>query len=319
MELRFNIQCDKSRVRLDQYLVSVFPDISRSKLQTVIKSDALKVNGISAKPNLMLSGGEHITCDFQSTIDEDVIPQKIDLEILYEDDDMVVVNKQAGLVVHPGSGNWDNTLVNGLLYHFKNLSNADSDRPGIVHRLDKDTSGVIIIAKTDYAHHYLSQQFQKREIRKEYKALVWGIVKDADRIESKLGRNPRSRQLFSSVITNGRTAVTRYEPIKVYPPLTWISLYPETGRTHQLRVHMKEISHPIIQDHLYGGDFGKMKSFHEKHTRLIKSVFKVISRAALHAYSIEIEHPRQKKRMTFTAEIPVDIKSALEILENDEQ
>lgn len=318
MELRFNIKCDKSNIRLDQYLVSLFPDISRSKIQTIIKSTNLLVNGMIAKPSMILSGDEQIVCDYRSQIKTEIIPQNIALDIIHEDEDIIVINKQPNLVVHPGSGNWENTLVNGLMYHFNSLSNQNSDRPGIVHRLDKDTSGVIIVAKNDIAHHYLSQQFQKRVTKKEYKALVWGIVNNPGKIEGKIGRHSRNRQLFASVSSGGRIAITRYEPQEILPPLTFMSLFPETGRTHQLRVHMKEIGHPIIQDPLYGGEIGRIRSYHEKYTRKVKSVFMAISRTALHAYSLRISHPSTHETMQFMAEYPTDLRNALNVLKDEE-
>jgi len=314
VELRFKILCDESNIRIDQYLVSVFPDISRSKFQTAIKSKALYVNGVIVKPGTILNGGEEITCEYSNIPDDELIPQFIDLNILFEDEDIVVINKQPGLVVHPGSGNWDQTLANGLVYHFQSLAKPESDRPGIVHRLDKETSGVIVVAKNDFTHHHLSQQFMKRDIHKEYKALVWGTVQNSGRIECRIGRHPKNRHRFTTVNTGGRNAITRYEPMSIFPPLTWMSLFPETGRTHQLRVQMKEIGHPIIHDTVYGGDLGQIKSYHEKYTRLIKSVFRVITRTALHAYSIQFTHPRKKTEMMFTADLPADIDSALDIL-----
>ena len=307
----------QSHLRLDQYLAEKLPDYSRSKIQNYIKSGQVTINGETGKPSRILQGNETIECRFEpNTVDQSIIPEQMNLDILYEDDDLVVINKRAGLVVHPGSGNLTGTLLNGLLYHFQNLSREDSLRPGIVHRLDKDTSGVILVAKNDQSHDQLSEQFNQRQVIKEYIALAWGELTSHGVIEGEIGRHPRNRQIFTIVENGGRDSLTRFERLEYFAPLSLVKLIPETGRTHQLRVHLKSIGHPIFGDQAYGGGPKYAKSFHVKYTQLINQLIKTISRVALHAQKLGIIHPVTGEKMSFTAPIPADYKSAIKILKN---
>ena len=239
----------QSHLRLDQYLVNQLPDYSRSKIQHYIKRGQVTIHGATCKPSLILQGGETVECSFeQEPVDESIVSEEMSLNILYEDDHIVVINKPAGLVVHPGSGNHTGTLLNGLLYHFQKLSREDSHRPGIVHRLDKDTSGVILVAKNDQSHDKLGEQFNQRQVTKEYMALVWGELETHGIIEGEIVRHPRNRQIFTIVPSGGRDSLTRFVRVEYLAPLSLVNLYPETGRTHQLRVHLKSISHPIFGD-----------------------------------------------------------------------
>ena len=235
-------------------------------------------------------------------------------QILYEDNSLAVINKPVGLVVHPGSGNRSGTLLNGLVYHFKQLSRTGSHRPGIVHRLDKDTSGIIVIAKNDKIHDALSQQFNLRTVKKEYLALAWGKLDKQGVIEGNINRHPKNRQLFTIVDNVGRDSFTQYKLDEYLAPLSLVKLYPKTGRTHQLRVHLKSIGHPIFCDASYGGGAKYAKSFHIRYTQLINRLFKVINRVALHAHMITICHPDTHEKMTFEAPLPQDLQNALEIL-----
>lgn len=309
---------EESHLRLDQYLVCKLPNYSRSKIQNLIKLGQVIINGEPAKSSLILHGNEFIECRFEPhKKDESVIGEPMELNIIFEDNYLAVINKPSGLVVHPGSGNWSGTLLNGLVHHFNNLSHKDSLRPGIVHRLDKDTSGLIIIAKTDQAHDFMSEQFSQRKVKKQYLALAWGKLGDKGIIKGEMGRHTRDRKLFSMVGSGGRDSSTNYKLDKYYPPLSWVRLYPETGRTHQLRVHLKSIGHPIFCDNAYGGGAKYAKSFHVKYTQILNRLIKTVNRVALHAHTIEFAHPSTNEILKFEAPIPEDLNRALEILEND--
>ena len=309
---------NETHLRLDHYLAVRLTQLSRSKIQNYIKQGQVTVNGKIVKSSLILQGKETIECHFKKEYQDDSIKgEMMDIDILYEDDALVVINKPAGLVVHPGSGNMTGTLLNGLIYHFKELSHIESHRPGIVHRLDKDTSGVIIIAKNDKVHEALSEQFNLRKVNKEYLALVWGKLDDKGVINGNIGRHPKYRQLFTVVENRGRKAVTEYELNSYYPPISFVRLYPETGRTHQIRVHLKSIGHPIFSDNAYKGGASYARSFHVKYNKLINRLLKIITRVALHAHSIEIIHPETNKKMEFNAPLPQDLQLAIEILKNE--
>jgi len=309
---------EDSRLRIDQYLSNKLSNISRSKIQSLIKLGQVTVNGEPVKPSLILQGNESIQCRFQAQIkDKSIAGEVMDLNIIFEDDYLAVIDKPAGLVVHPGSGNCSGTLLNGLVHHFNNLSRQHSMRPGIVHRLDKDTSGVIVIAKNDSSHDNLSQQFSERKVKKEYLALAWGKLEGQGIIECEMGRYSRDRKLFTMVEGGGRDSFTEFELDEYFPPLSWLRLYPETGRTHQLRVHLKSIGHPIFCDDAYGGGAKYARSFHVKYTQLLNRLLKNVNRVALHAHKLEISHPKTNETMLFKAPIPEDLSQALEFLKNE--
>ncbi len=309
---------DSSEIRLDVFLSDKLEKISRSKIQTLIKKGKITVDNVKSKPSSLLKGGEVIDCiiEFESP-PEDLVPEQMDLNILYEDKFLAVINKPAGLVVHPGSGNFTGTLANGLLHHFQNLSKLNPARPGIVHRLDKDTTGVIVIAKTDFVHHKLGEQFASRKVEKVYKALVWGKLENKGEISGLIGRHPTNRLAFAMDTENGRESLTNYKMEAYYPPISLVNLYPKTGRTHQLRVHLQSIGHPILNDDLYSGGKNKIKSFHEKYSKLLHSVLKKINRFALHAFSLEITHPETMKKMKWETPIPEDMLTVIETLNNE--
>ena len=307
----------QSHLRLDQYLAGKLPDYSRSKIQNYIKLGQVTIDGEPVKSSLILQGKEIIECQFTSELQNDSIKAEVmDLDILYEDNVLAVINKPAGLVVHPGSGNSSGTLLNGLIHHFNELSHINIERPGIVHRLDKNTSGVIIIAKNDKVHDVLSQQFNLRRVKKEYLALTWGELNDKGVIAGNLGRHPKNRKLFTVVEKGGRDSLTEYQLDQYLAPLSLVKLYPKTGRTHQLRVHMKSIGHPIFCDEVYNGGVKYAKSFHVRYTHIINCLFKAIKRVALHAHKISICHPETMENIEFEAPLPKDLQRALEILKN---
>ncbi|MBC8213306.1 MAG: RluA family pseudouridine synthase [Candidatus Marinimicrobia bacterium] len=308
---------DSAGIRLDLFLSDKLEKFSRSKIQTLIKKGNVKVNSVKSKPSYVLKGGEIVDCVIEyEPPPDDLVPEQMDLDILYEDEFLAVINKPAGLVVHPGSGNFTGTLANGMLHHFQNLSSINPTRPGIVHRLDKDTTGVIVIAKTDFVHHKLGEQFANREVRKVYKALVWGKLENSGKISGLIGRHPSNRLSFAMVKENGRESLTNYEMQAYYPPISLVNLYPKTGRTHQLRVHLQSINHPILGDDLYSGGKNKIRSFHEKYSKILNSTFTKINRFALHAFSLEITHPETGVKMEWETPLPNDMLTVMEILKN---
>ena len=313
----FSFIVDQSYLRLDQYLSKQLPNFSRSKIQYHIRMGQVTIDGKKVKSSLILQGNETIICCFEDKDDDiPLAAEKMNLNIIYEDDCFAAINKPAGLVVHPGSGNYSGTLLNGLLYHFHELSMLNSSRPGIVHRLDKETSGVILIAKQDQFHENLSKQFHDGKVKKKYKALVWGRLSKDGIIDKKISRHPKDRKIFSVTSGSGKDSFTYYRLDEYFPPISLVDLFPKTGRTHQLRVHLNHIGHPIFGDTNYGGGMKNAKSFHVKYTQIINRLCKVISRVSLHARSIEIKHPKTKKNMNFIAPIPKDFTDAMNILQN---
>tara|TARA_Y100001960_G_scaffold265319_1_gene288300 strand:- start:798 stop:1766 length:969 start_codon:yes stop_codon:yes gene_type:complete len=301
-------------IRLDLFLYHYFSSFSRTKIKKYILNGNVLVNNKVSLPSLVLKGGEQINYDF-IVLDESshILPEKMDLEILYEDQYIVAINKPAGLVVHPGNGVSSGTLANGLVFHFDKLSKINKNSPGIVHRLDKETSGVILVAKNDEIHVNLSKQFESRLVQKVYRAIVWGNIKSSGLIKGFIGRNQKNRTTFS-LQKKGRDSESSFKKIDYFEPLSYVEIYPKTGRTHQIRVHLTSISHPILCDENYGGGLGKIKSYHMKYKNLLNLLFKSINRVALHAYAIEIAHPANNRKMKIFAPIPDDFNYILNIL-----
>ena len=307
--------------RLDVYMMEILSDITRSKIQKLIKQERILVSGKLAKPSYILKGDEDINYELnqnspKSTSLNQIIFEPMNIDILFEDDYILVVNKSSGIVVHPGAGNYSGTLLNGVINKIKHVEFQST--PGLVHRLDKETTGVIIIAKDYKTHSFIAKQFEERSVAKIYHALVWGTVNNSGTIEGNMTRNPRDRKSF--ILTNGvgRYSKTDYLLINNIGPISYIQLKPTTGRTHQIRVHMKSIGHPILSDSQYSGGKSMVKSFHIKYTNILKRVMKNIDRVALHAKSIEIVHPKTRKKMLFSSPIPNDINEAIKILETSE-
>lgn len=312
----FTFAVDEENIRLDQFLVKKLTDVSRSKIQLAIKSGQVLVDGEKLKSSAILKGVENVEGELLVEVQDDIIAEDIPLNILYEDDDLAIINKISGMVVHPGSGNYSGTLVNALVFHFQSLSGLNDSRPGIVHRLDKDTSGVIVIAKNDKSHQHLSRQFAERKVKKVYKAIAWGGVPEEGEIEGLIGRHPANRKAFKMVNNLGRKSLTAFMVEEHLSPLTFVTLHPKTGRTHQIRVHLKSIGHPILADEMYGGGKKMIKSFHVKYTQLLNRLFKNMNRVALHAEKLEVTHPTTGKKMRFQAPIPDDMVNALNLLRN---
>jgi len=293
---------DSTSERIDNYIATKFPELSRSLIKKLIDDKQVTVNSNNIKPSYHVKKNDKITLVIPKPKSIDLSPSPIDIEILYEDDDIVVVNKPAGMVVHPAPGHYEHTLVNALLYHCKNLSSINGVlRPGIVHRLDKDTSGVMIAAKNDKAHQRLICQFSQRETEKIYFGIVCGKIspKTPGYIEMPIGRHPVHRKKMSVYSKKGRDAITTFQVIKEYEIFSLLKIQIKTGRTHQIRVHLAHLGHPIIGDTEYGSS---------KNNRELSDK---VSRQMLHAFSLTILHPITNEKMTFRAKLPDDMRNLL--------
>ena len=320
----FSFQVDKGQapLRIDKYLMNFVENATRTKIQAAAKNGSIKVNGVVVKSNYKVKPLDDIRVLFEYPPHENLlVAENIDLEIIYEDDDLVVVNKPAGMVVHPGHGNYSGTLINALIYHFENLPKNSSNRPGLVHRLDKDTSGLLVIAKNDESMFHLSNQFAEKTSKREYVALVWGSVKDdSGKIDNYIGRNPKNRLqnivLDDDKIENGKRAITNYEVLSRLNYVSLVKCTLETGRTHQIRVHMKHIGHTLFNDERYGGDSILKGTTFTKYKQFVENCFKLLPRQALHAKTLGFIHPKSGKFMQFDSEIPDDFQSCIEKWEN---
>ena len=301
--MRTVFTADRADERLDLFLVRRLPDLSRSYAQRLIADGQVTVDGTARKANYKLRGGEEIVCTMPPAEEIEICAEDIPLDILYEDADIIVVNKVRGMVVHPAAGIHTGTLVNALLWHCHDLSGINGAlRPGIVHRLDKDTSGVMVAAKNDMAHHYLARQIRDKGARREYRAIVHGnIVPRAGVITGDIGRHPTDRKKMAIVRENGKPATTHFEVLERFGNYTYVSCRIETGRTHQIRVHMTSIGHPLVGDPKY-----TMK----------KNPFAIVGQA-LHSLSLSLTHPRTGKEMAFTAPLPQDMEEILHTLRGD--
>jgi 23S rRNA pseudouridine1911/1915/1917 synthase len=304
----FVVTEDSEGVRLDRFLVSVLPDWSRSQIQRLIRDGHVDVGGHPAKPNAPVKTGQRVSVRIAQPVDAALKPEAVPLTIFYQDRDLIVVDKPPGMVVHPAAGHADGTLVNALLHHVDDLSGIGGEkRPGIVHRLDRGTSGVMVVAKHDAAHAELARQFREREVEKEYIGLVWGDVQAGRRIDAPIGRDPGNRKRMSARARRSREAVTRIvRADHLSPALTLARVAIHTGRTHQIRVHLSAIGHPIVGDPLYGGVRRRVPGDLKAVTHL--------QRPFLHAARLVFTHPSDGRRMEFTSPLPEDLQRVLDEL-----
>jgi 23S rRNA pseudouridine1911/1915/1917 synthase len=309
--LHITAPAEAENLRLDLFLVSQFSGVSRSAIQRAINNGDLRVNGKTVKPSHRITTGEVIAGELPSAPVIDAVPEDIPLDIVYEDEEIIVINKPAGIVTHPGAGATSGTLANALVFYFNQTSHqpprrGGTSRPGIVHRLDVGTSGLIVVAKTDRAHLNLAEQFESRSVMKSYTALVYGMIKeDSGKIEAPIGRDPRNR-VKMAVTRDGRQALTLYRVAERFDEFTLLDVEIKTGRTHQIRVHLAHIKHPIVADSTY--DAGRANTI--KSVKIRASVAK-LNRPFLHAARLIFIHPTTGERMEFIAPLPDDLRAFL--------
>lgn len=315
---RFVADKGQGLLRVDKFIMTRIDGVSRNRIQSAADVNCILVNGVAVKSNYKVKPNDVVTIVMDRPRREiEIIPEDIPLEIVYEDQDLMVINKQAGLVVHPGHGNYTGTLVNAVAYHLKDTPEYDSKDPrlGLVHRIDKDTSGLLVIAKNPEAKTHLSKQFFDKSTKREYIALVWGAIEqDMGRIEGNIGRNVRDR-LQMTVFEDpelGKPAVTNYEVLERMGYVTLVKCRLETGRTHQIRVHMKHIGHTLFNDERYGGNIILKGTVFTKYKQFVQNCFKLCPRQALHAKTLGFIHPRTGKEMLFESQLPEDMALMIE-------
>ena len=308
----FTVTSDSEGTRLDRFLVSVLPDHSRSQIQRLINEHRVHVGGREARPNQPVRPGQEIAVEIPEPSLPDLRAEPLPLPIVYQDSDLVVVDKPAGMVVHPAAGHAGGTLVNALLHHVDDLSGIGGEkRPGLVHRLDRGTSGLMVVAKHDAAHEELARQFRDREVEKEYIALVWGVVQAGRRIDAPIGRDPVNRKKMSAKARRSREAVTRIvRADHLNPAVTLARVAIHTGRTHQIRVHLSAIGHPVVGDPLYGG-------VHRHVAADVRAVMR-LERPFLHAARLAFTHPEDGRRMEFECPLAADLQRVLDDLRGDQ-
>lgn len=314
---KFEAGKGQAPLRVDKFLMNLIENATRNKIQKAAENGNIFVNDVPVKSNYKVKSNDVVRILMENPPFENIIiPENIPLDIIYEDDDLLVLNKPAGLVVHPGHGNYTGTLVNALAYHFENLPLNSSERPGLVHRIDKDTSGLLVIAKSEFVMTELQKQFAEKTTEREYIALVWGNVEEEEgTIESYIGRHKVDRMQMASFPddSNGaKYAVTHYKVIERLGYVTLVSCKLETGRTHQIRVHMKSIGHTLFNDERYGGNLILKGTTFSKYKQFVENTMKILPRQALHAKTLGFFHPTKKEFMTFDTPIPQDMSDCIE-------
>ena len=313
---KFKASEGQEPLRVDKFLMNFIENATRNKIQLAIKAGNVLVNDTTVKSNHKVKPNDIVRVVLAHPPHENLlVAENIPIDMVYEDDTVIVVNKPAGMVVHPGHGNYSGTLVNGLIYHFENLPKNSNERPGLIHRIDKDTSGLLVVAKTEFAMANLAKQFFDRTTDRVYHALVWGNIDDDEgTITGNVGRSFKNR-LQMDVFPDGehgKHAVTHYKVIERFSYVTLVECKLETGRTHQIRAHFKYIGHPLFNDERYGGNQILKGTTFTKYKQFVDNCFKILPRQALHAKTLGFEHPMTKKWMQFNSEVPEDMQLAIE-------
>ena len=313
----FKASSGQAPLRVDKFLMNFIENASRNKIQKAAENGNILVNDIAVKSSHKVKAGDRVSVVYSYPKQtNELIPQDIPINIHYEDDDLLIVNKEAGMVVHPGFGNYDGTLVNALAFHFENLPNKSTEnRPGLVHRIDKNTSGILVIAKNDNSMLKLSKKFEERDLNRLYIALVWGDLKnESDTITGHIGRSLKNRKIMSVFPDGeyGKNAITNYRVVERFGYVTMVECKLETGRTHQIRAHFKHIGHPLFNDPEYGGDAILKGTTFTKYKQFIQNCFKICPRQALHAKSLEFKHPTTDKLVSFESDLPEDMALLVE-------
>lgn len=315
----FKVDKGQTPLRIDKYLMNRIENATRNKIQAGAKNGSIFVNDIPVKSNYKVKPLDAIRVLFTHPPHENLlVGEDIDIDVVYEDDELLVVNKPPGMVVHPGHGNYSGTLINALIFRFDNLPNNSSERPGLVHRIDKDTSGLLVVAKTEHAMSYLSLQFAEKTSEREYVALVWGNMEEEEgTVEGNIGRHPKNRLqntvfLDDAAAEKSKPAVTHYKVLERLGYVTLVSCKLETGRTHQIRVHMKHIGHTLFNDERYGGEKILKGTTFTKYKQFVDNCFKILPRQALHAKTLGFKHPMTGEFMRFESKIPDDMQQCIE-------
>lgn len=314
---RIEVEKGKTLLRIDKYLMSRIEGTSRNKIQTAAKAECIKVNDKPVKSNYRVKPGDVIQL-FLTTPPQsiEIVPQDIPIDVVYEDDDVIVVNKPSSMVVHPGYGNYSGTLLNALAFHFQNQKNKEGEtpKPLLVHRIDKDTTGLLLVAKNEYSQTFLAKQFFEHSIERKYTALVWGdVCEEEGTIEGNIGRSLNDRKVMTVFPDgeHGKPAVTHYTVLQRFGYISEIQCRLETGRTHQIRVHMKSIGHPLFGDRTYGGDQILKGTTFSKYKQFVANCFQILPRQALHASTIGFLHPTSGERMLFSSQLPEDMQTVI--------
>ena len=313
---RFEVPKGQASLRIDKYLMSLIQNATRNKIQTAATEGNIFVNDVIVRSNYKVKANDVVRVMLSHPpFENHIIPENIPLNIVYEDDALLLINKEPGMVVHPGHGNYTGTLVHALAYHFDNLPMNSSERPGLVHRIDKDTSGLLVIAKTEAAMTHLAKQFEAKTSEREYIALVWGnVIADQGTIEGNVARHVKDRMQMAVFADPeiGKPAVTHYKVLERFGYVTLISCQLETGRTHQIRVHLKHIGHTLFNDERYGGHLILKGTTFTKYKQFIENCFKALPRQALHAKTLGFIHPTTGEYMRFDTELPQDFQDCIE-------
>ena len=309
------VPLDKKKERLDKFLANNLPSVTRARLKRLIDEERVTVDGVRQKAGYIIRPGEKLLVTFPPYREAGLEPENIPLDIIYEDNRVIVVNKPPGLVVHPAISNWSGTLVNALLYHCNSLSDVGGDtRPGLVHRLDKDTSGLLVIAKDDVSHVKLAKQLSTHKMEREYRAIVWGRFKcSKGTVDAALARSPKDYQKII-IHPDGKHAVTHYEVLEEFPLMSYVKLNLETGRTHQIRVHMAHLGHPVFSDAAYGGRGKLLAGLNHTRSQFVTQLLHQVKRQMLHAKTLAFIHPETNELQRHDSPIPDDMAQLLEIL-----